>query len=55
MPPELGAGVATTKYEMYHDSNAKHELPLADAVEVSHSAEPAELPGHLPDSTKRHP
>lgn len=54
-PGELGHDALTTKYEMYHDTAAKHELPSTVAVEVPHNEKPAELPGHMPANNERYP
>lgn len=54
-PQELPNDVPIIKYEMYHDSAAKFEMPSSNLVEVPNHERPAELPGHMPDAQGRYP
>jgi hypothetical protein len=54
-PPELAHDKLATKYEMYHDGAAKHEMPATVVVEVPTNERPAELPSYMPDNVRKHP
>jgi LPXTG-motif cell wall-anchored protein len=54
-PQELAYEPPAPKYEMYHDSAMKYEMPSSPVVEVPNHEGPAELPGHMPESTRQLP